>query len=385
MGLKVLYVLNEIRFSGAETNLRIAAPCLKRGGVELHALSTGEVRGDYAPILNNAGYTIHHLPFRKSPLFLLDLFRLLKKERFDVIHLQAERAFFWYSLAARLAGARKIIRTIQNSFSFSGYLRIKRALQRWIARDVLGVLFVSVSNSVAETEINRFRNKTVVIPNWTDREAFFPPKDPGEKNAARQKLALPEDKIILVSVGACLKQKNHAHILSALAMLPNQRSCLLYLHVGDGPLAETESSHASELGLLNSVRFAGQIENVREPLIASDVFVMPSDFEGMPVAALEAMSCGLTSIVYDVSGLRDAVQNGRSGIVVDPDPKPLSEAIERLLSDSGLRQKMGKEALSIMDAEFNMEECVRKYLNLYQSNSGTRRIPSLPKASADAP
>jgi glycosyltransferase involved in cell wall biosynthesis len=380
MALKVLYILNEIGFSGAETNLRIAAPCLKKGGVELHALSTGAVRGDYAPILNNAGYTIHHLPFRKSHLFFLDLFRLLKRERFDVVHLQAERAFFWYSLAATMAGSKKIVRTVQNSFQFSGYLRIKRALQRWIARHFLRVLFVSVSNSVAETEINRFRNKTMIIPNWTDREAFFPPKDLGEKNAARQKLGIPADKVVLVSVGACLKQKNHAHILSALGMLPDKTHNILYLHVGDGPLAQSERSYSSELGLAQAVKFAGQIENVRDLLIASDVFLMPSDFEGMPVAALEAMSCGLPSIVYDVSGLRDAVRAGRSGIVVDPDPRALSEAIERLVSDSSLRKTMGTEALSIMDADFNMEECVRKYLQIYRSMSTSRRIPHLPMA-----
>jgi glycosyltransferase involved in cell wall biosynthesis len=300
-------------------------------------------------------------------MFFLKLLNVLERESFDVVHLQAERSFFWYALTARITRSRRILRTVQNSFNFSGYLRMKRAVQRWIASRILGVLFVSVSNSVAETEMNRFHNRTLTIPNWTDHEKFFPPNDPEEKMAARQKLGIPADKVVLVSVGACIGQKNHSHILTAIHNISKQHGNIFYLHLGDGPLAHEELSYATDLGIAQSVKFAGQLEDVRSALIASDVFVMPSKYEGMPVAALEAMSCGLPAVVYKVSGLKDAVQNEMSGIVVEPDPKALSRAISRLVSDSNLRKRMGEAALKVVNEDFNMKKSVRKYISIYRS------------------
>ncbi len=110
-------------------------------------------------------------------MFFIDLYRLLKKENFDIIHIHSERANFWYSLISYIARIKKIVRTVHNVYKFKGYLRFKRKIQRLISSKLLKVKFISINNSVKQVEEEYFNNITILIKNWIDDSIFFPPRN----------------------------------------------------------------------------------------------------------------------------------------------------------------------------------------------------------------
>jgi glycosyltransferase involved in cell wall biosynthesis len=362
-------MLDSIEFSGAEVMLGAAAPFLIRDGFKLHALSSGEDEGSYADKLKSVGFSIHHIPFRRSVKYLVELLRFLNKEKFDIVHIHLERAFFWHALVARLAGVNKILRTVHTVFQFNGFLRFKRIFQRFISKKGLGVIFISIGPSVGANENHIFFNSTILIPNWIDPEKIFPAKNESERFKAKSKMGMPEDATAIVSVGSCTSVKNHDDIIIAFANVTKVIENIYYIHVGDGPLEEHEKKLAKSLGVSGCINFVGNIENVREALIASDVFVMSSEYEGFSISALEALGCGLPAVVYDVEGLRDIVVNGKNGILVDPSPKALSKAIHELILSKGSRQKMRGEALNLISRRYRIDDSLKKMADLYHGIS----------------
>src|SRR6202000_592162 len=104
------------------------------------------------------------------------------------------------------------------------------------------------------------------------------------------------------------------------------RNCF-YLHLGSGKTEMEEKQLADSLQLTGSVSFAGNKLNVREYIVASDVFVMPSRCEGLSIASIEAMACGIPGILYNSPGLVDMIKNDDNGFLVEPDPANIAGKI----------------------------------------------------------
>lgn len=363
---KVLHILNEIKFSGAEVMLKTAAPIFIKSKFDLHVLSTGDDIGEYANILETAGYRIHHISFKKSPKYFMDLYRFLRKEEFDVIHIHPERAFFWHALISKIAGTKTIIRTVHSVFLFSGFLKSKRMLQRFVASQIMGVKFISVSSSVAEVEKRVFHNNTLFISNWIDHSRFLPPRNKEERKKLRAKFGISASDAVVVSVGSCYEVKNHKAIITAVAEVQKELKNITYLHVGKGPMLEDEINFARANRVAEITRFLGQMEDVREALIAGNIFVMASNYEGLGISCLEAMSCGLPAIVYDGYGLRDVVEHGENGFLVEASPSALATAIKELVLNQNLRRQMGRKARISVSRNFNMQKPLKKLMDIYR-------------------
>jgi len=226
--MRVLHILNELRPSGAEVMLKIAAPYWQERGVELHVLSTGQVKGIFADNLANAGFTVHHIPFSNSAGFYTQVIRLMRTARFDVVHLHTEHATLTYALLARYAGIPRIIRTIHSTFIFRGITQLTRAIRRFITRK-LGVLQVSVSKTIQENEVRRLGNPTILINKWYDNLHFIPLMD-GQKEASRTALGIKNSQKCLITVGNCSAVKNHKAVIQALRLLEQRNIHLIYFH-----------------------------------------------------------------------------------------------------------------------------------------------------------
>lgn len=297
--MRVLHVMSELQASGAETMLEAAAPWWAVHGVDCDVVATGREVGRFAVRLRDAGYVVHHLPFHGDLAFLRDYARLVRSGGYDVVHVHAERAFVYLCAAARLSGARTV-RTVHNSFPFEGRLARRRSWQRRLT-SWLGTRFVAVGRTVAANELERFGNRAEVIDNWIDVDRFVPPTI-GERAAARTNLGVSPETVVLVSVGNCRPVKNHAALLEALAGLSDDG--WVFLHVGQEDPKGTERRLAGELGIEFRCRFLGQVDPL-EALHAADLYVMPSLYEGLPIATLEALSTGVSGVLTDVPGNRD--------------------------------------------------------------------------------
>ena len=363
--IRVLHILDELNYSGAEVMLRNSAHLFISRGIQLHALSTGQVIGIYSDKLKEAGFMVHHIPFRKNPNFFIEVYKLLKAEKIEVVHIHTERAFFWLSIVSRITGINRIVRTVHNVFNFEGYLRFKRKSQRLISSKSLNVKFISISNSVKQVEEKYFNNKTILIKNWIDDKIFTPPLDTSEKLSVRKTLGISEDKIVIVSIGNCSKVKNHFDILRTLPKLILINNKFIYLHAGEGESTSEEIDLVHELEIADYVKFLGKVENVRQILISSDIFVMTSKYEGIGNTSLEAGSCGLPLLIYDSPGLKETIINGYNGFLIRQDPEHLLEGLKRLISNKELRRELGNNARQFVLKNYNMNDSVNKLIEIY--------------------
>lgn len=364
--LRVLHVLGELKPSGAEAMLRVAAPWFANEGVAPEIVSTGAHMGSYAHQLAQAGYKLHHIPFSKTPDFFIALYRLMRAGRYHAFHLHTERANFWIGLVALAARPQRVVQTIHNSFAFRGNLRLRRMVQRLILR-ALGLVHVSISPSVEETERVYFGLRTRLVPNWYDNNRFTRPTE-SERRQAREALCIEVGQTVIVTVGNCSPVKNHVALLHALGRLPASFRPL-YLHVGIEEPGNPEQNLARKLGIAGQVRFLGALQDVRQALYASDIFVMPSLTEGFGIAAVEALATGLPALLTNVAGLRDFRAQYDGLWYAEPDASSLHAALEEMLAvTSEQRRVRARDYPAISARLYGIERGVASYLDVYRGH-----------------
>jgi glycosyltransferase involved in cell wall biosynthesis len=302
-GMKVLHVMGRLMPSGMEVMLRIAAPYWGKTIREMHVLSTGADVGPYAETLSHAGYRIHHISFAKSLGFFHEYWKLLRREQYKVVHLHTERAVIYYGLLSWLAGVPCIVNTKHGVFQFKGALRWRRFAQRWLLRKI-GVVHVSISPSVQNNEMEVFSNPTILVPNWYDSNNFYIPSQV-QRQRARDTLDIKSNKTVVAVVGNCAPIKNHVSIFKAIHIVRKEFPELICLHAGYENKNASERKVVADLNLSDCVRFLGPQEDVARLFHAADLYVMCSLTEGLGIAAVEALACGLPAVLSDVPGLKD--------------------------------------------------------------------------------
>ncbi|MGE4220317.1 MAG: glycosyltransferase family 4 protein [Alphaproteobacteria bacterium] len=361
---RLLFILNTLNHSGAEVMLATAAPLWANHGWTADILSAGQTPGDFASHLEAAGYRLHHLRFARSPLFLWRLLRFFRRTRFDAVHIHTEQAGFWYALAAFLTGHRTILRTVHATFSFTGSLRARRALQRRIMRRVFGAAMTAPSRSVQTNEAQTFGNPVRIVPNWIDTGRFRPP-DAVERQAARRAFDQPADRFVIVSVGNCSPIKNHRAMIEALALLPPDLAWT-WLHVGTGEDEATERKMAAQSGLDDRIRFLGRCDP-RPALWAADCFVMPSMREGLGLAAAEALACGLRCVLADRPGLRDFAPYAEAILWTAPEPAAIAAAVEAAAGSERTGTAGFADVAQRVHKDFSPERGVSAFCELYSA------------------
>jgi glycosyltransferase involved in cell wall biosynthesis len=180
----------------------------------------------------------------------------------------------------------------------------------------------------------------------------------------------------IVSVGSLLEVKGHEYLIAACAELRNSGTEFNCIIIGEGPRRRALERLIGDLHLGDCVRLVGAKEHsqVLSILADSDIAVQPSIFarngsrEGIPVALMEAMSCGLPVVASELSGIPELVHDGVSGILVQPGRVlPLASAIARLAHDSRLRAEMGAAGREIVMRDFNLHTNSRSLIEFFQS------------------
>jgi glycosyltransferase involved in cell wall biosynthesis len=198
-----------------------------------------------------------------------------------------------------------------------------------------------------------------VIRNGIDLELFpFNPRRafPGSSSAP-----------CLVQIGRLDDPKGHSVALAAFPRVLEAFPEARLLFVGDGPLRTRLESQTRALGLDGRVRFLGVRSDIPALLEASDLFWMPSRWEGLPIACLEAMACGLPTVTTDVVGLREVAVDGVTGFVAPPDsPELLAQASLRILKDPALAQRMGLAGRQRVEEKFSIERTADEYARAYE-------------------
>jgi hypothetical protein len=187
--MKVIHILNSLKFSGAEIMYVAAAPLFQQKGCELTVVATAAELGEYAPYFENAGYKVLHKPYPPMKKYLKRLkyywqfSRLLKREKMDVVHIHSHKCMWGISFAAWLA-KKTAVYTFHNVFTSKTITYPFHYLRRWTAKNIFGCTFQTISDSVYEHELHFWHNKTTKVYNWYDSNRFYPASQE-EKNELR--------------------------------------------------------------------------------------------------------------------------------------------------------------------------------------------------------
>jgi glycosyltransferase involved in cell wall biosynthesis len=242
----------------------------------------------------------------------------------------------------------------------------KRLLYRAAYRATLPFCdhIVAVSEHIRTRLVDRDgvdRRKITVIRNWASPPPVVRP--PAE---IRRQHRVSADGPIVGAVSRLDRQKGLEGLLEAWRMLPRGTATLLIL--GEGPLEAALRSRVAALGLENEVRLCGFQEDVGSFLALFDAFVLPSRYEGFPLALLEAMGHALPVVASDVPGVRDVIEHGRQGLLVPPESPPaLAATLSRLLEDPSLRKRLGEAARRRVEIEFAPGSVHDAYEHLFRS------------------
>lgn len=314
------------------------------------------------------------------PLFVLDrmktkqfdiplvfkILRLLKKERFDILHAHLYHSGLYGRLAARLipvARRPKLLLTLHNIYPK------RRPRRHWINRVLSGWTdaVIAVSADVRESILLNDRldpEKVKVVENGIDIERF---KHSMDQKTARQRIGLPDAGPLIGCVARLTEQKGHVYLLRAFSELQKKYPAAKLLLAGDGVLRNPLIEEATRLGISGAVSFMGTRSDVPEILSALDVFVLPSLWEGLGLAAAEAMAAGVPVVGTRVPGLRGLIIPDKTGLMVEPaDWAALAKAILAILETPSKARSLAAEARQYVDRNYSIEAHVRRLETLYE-------------------
>ena len=387
--LRVLQVVSDLGVGGAQEVVSTLSRYLREFECVpiVATLRDGPLRFD----LEKLGIDVEVLPGRTRSLAQLpgavgelrrlrgDLAALVSRHRVEVIQTHLLRSLDFLVLTLRAEpGVRRVYWTFHNAKldlrpdqlpAHPWLLRPKRFTYRLLygvaGRSVDG--FIAISEDVKEAVLKDFwvpRRRVFAIPNGVDTERYGQSVD---RRSVRERVDVPADARILIVVAKLMEQKGHAFLLRALPALLERFKDLHVLFVGDGPLRPDLADGIARLQAASRVHLVGNRRDVSDLLAASDLFVLPSLWEGMPMALLEAMASSLPVVATQVSGSAQVVADGESGILVPAaDAERLGEAIARLLDDPAEARRLGEAARARVVAAFSARTQAARHAELYR-------------------
>lgn len=326
-------------FSGGATQvaIQLVNAGVDGGRVEPLLVLRRKRRGDPARIdeLRNAGTPVRVVPGWSHLATIVALARLCRDFRPDVLVAHGFSEHLWGRYAGLLADVPHLVHVEHNTRE--RYTRWRLAQSRWLARRTSRI--VGCSEGVREVLLGMGMPaaRTLAIPNGIRLQVFddagvhpLPARIPG-----------------IVMVARYSRQKDHATLLRALALLAGRGLHPPLLLAGGGKAMHRAPLErlAAELGLGEQVRFLGVVRNVPELLLTHRIAVLSTHYEGMPLALIEGMAAGCAVVGSAVPGVREVLDEGVDGLLVpEADATALADALERLLRDGALAERLGQAA-----------------------------------------
>lgn len=367
----ILLLIKGLGVGGAERLLEASLPHLDRDRFTYHAGYLLPWKTALVPAFVAAGVPVHDLNMRTpgDPRVLARLVALIRREHIDLIHAHLPVAGIWARVAARLAGRLRVVYTEHNVPQ--RYAPITRILNRRTYR--MNDVVIAVSDEVRRG-IEPYANgrpRIVTIQNAVDAQALGAMEvDPA---AIRREFGFPPDALLVTTVGNLTPKKGHTFLLDAAARIASRHPCARFLIVGQGPLTESLRAEAARLKLNGTVAFAGFRADAVRLMAASDLFVLSSLFEGLPVTLLEAMALGKPTVVTRVGGIPEVTDESSSVLVEAGDPDALAAAIGALLEAPARRGQMGETARARARARYGVPQMVKAIEQIYGDLLPARR------------
>ena len=326
------------------------------------------------PLLADAraeGFRIEAAPFvrRISPLAQFRAFRalvaLLRREQPDLVHGHMPISGFLARLAARIAGVPVIAYTC-HGFLFNQPApwprRAASFVMEWLAGHLTHVFMTVSEEEAGDARRLGIAADAVGIGNGRDPAVFHP--DLAARHRIRTELGVPEDRVVIVAVSRLVRHKGYVELLAAMQQVPTAELWV----VGERLPSDRGNDLGPALAAASAtclVRRLGYRTDIAAILAASDIFALPSHFEGLPMSIIEAMMTGLPVVSTTIRGPREQVVDGETGLLVPPFAvAPLAAALNELVADPVLRTTMGEAGRRRAMARYDEASVVSRTLDL---------------------
>jgi len=271
------------------------------------------------------------------------LWKILRSEKFDLIHVHASKPGF----LARLAALGLKIPTIYSPHCFSFHRGVGKfksnilaLLERIAARYLTTRILVVAASEIKLAQAYNVGSpdQFVAINSGIDIQPFQQPVD---RALQRSAMLLKDAEFVVGTVGRLSEQKAPLDFVQAAAILAPKYPGLTFAWIGDGPLLQEAQNLSQKLNLTQRIRFLGLRKDIPACLAALDCFVLVSRWEGFPLVVLEAMAAGLPIVATNIDGTNDAIQHDEDGLLVPPgDVHAIADAIEKIYLDHALSKRL---------------------------------------------
>ncbi len=363
--MKIIEITN-VDFSLRHFLLPLMRGLRERG----HEVIGVSAEGPLLDVARREGFRVEGLPLARSlsPVAQIRAFRALvaffRAEKPDMVHAHMPISGFLARVAARVAGVPRVAYTC-HGFLFNQpgpwLRRIAAFVMEFTAGQITDVHMTVSTEEAADARRLWINRRSTPIGNGRDPKRFHP--DPEARARIRRELGVSEDAVVITAISRLVRHKGYPELLAAMAHVNAE----LWV-VGE----RLPSDHGEDMGpyfersgLGPRLRRLGYRDDIPAILAASDVFTLPSHFEGLPMSIIEAMLTGLPVVTTNIRGPREQVIDGVTGYLVPPATvAPLGEALGKLADNSIQRIRMGEAARSRALALFDESVVLARTLDL---------------------
>ena len=364
--MKILEVTN-VDFSLRHFLLPLMRGAVARGHEVVGVSADGALLDD----VRQEGLRVEALPLARSlsPLAqwraLRAMIALLRRERPDMVHAHMPISGFIARLAARITGVRHVAYTCHGFlFNQPGPLprRALGFLMEWLGGRLTHTYMTVSTEEAADARRLGIARHAIPVGNGRDPARFHP--DPAARARIRAELGTAAETPVVVIVSRLVRHKGYPELLAAMRDVPAAELWVVGERLLSDHGADMEDEFArADLG--PRLRRLGYRADVADVLAASDIFTLPSHFEGLPMSVIEAMLTALPVVATNIKGPREQVVDGVTGYLVPPATvQPLAAALRRLVDDPALRRRLGEAGRARALLHYTEDEVVERTLDL---------------------
>jgi glycosyltransferase involved in cell wall biosynthesis len=307
---------------------------------------------------------------------LVALTRLMRRERFDVVHTHTPKAGLLGQLAARLSGVPVVVNTLHGFYFHEGTKPIPRRFYIWMERiaakcsdTILSQnkedMATAMEEGIAGPELLRWLGNGIDIARF-DRTRF----SDATLSALRRDVGLDEGASVVGFVGRLVQEKGILDLLEAARTVSAAVPSVQFLIIGPYDEEKPDALRpdvAERYGVADRCRFLGMRHDMPELYALMDVLVLPSYREGFPRAPMEASAMGVPAVVTDIRGCREAVEHGENGLLFPVgDADALASAVIELVKDDDRRSRMGAIGRKMAEERFDEQKVFERVLREYE-------------------
>jgi glycosyltransferase involved in cell wall biosynthesis len=362
--LRIAMMLESDGPGGAEMMVFRLSEELRRRGHTVIPVGPAKGIGWLGDKFRDAGFSpeVFRLKRPVDPGCVRGLVKLFREQRIDAVHSHEFTMAVYGAAAARLLNLPHVI-TMHGGVNVGDALRRRIAL-RWAMRQSDHTVVVSrATQTQFATALHVDESRFSVVPNGV-------PAASGDAARVRAEFGIGKNESVLLAVGTLEHHKGHRVLLEALTRLSSagvgKRWKLIIAGGRGGDQHQALLAYIRENGLSERVTIALNRSDIADLLALADIFVMPSLWEGLPMALLEAMVARKAIVASAIAGIPEAILDGREGVLVPPgDAAALADALRLLFADPARRAVLGDVAAARAEREFTVAVMAERYEALY--------------------